>query len=290
MRFFRYGTKNLIIGSTSGTSGSWTPTDPIPDPGILWPTQLNTGVLSGVTRTNYGGGSLGNNDVLENRNVSGTIEINGNDVTIRNCKLVFNSYYGIIWYSGTNLLIEDCEIDGRGSNGMVGMAVGNATVRRCNIYGMVIASHIWGTTLYRDNYIHDLAEASSDPDQRHFDGIALHGGTGSQFLHNAFHVSEGTASTFITTKFGDTSNILVEDNLMVGRGVGYHGYAENDNSGTYTMSNITYNRNHIQKGIYGYILTSGGGNNVIDTNNVKFDATTPAEVQAWSAVTGIAVS
>lgn len=282
--FFRFGDKYLVLGANQSSSGSWTPPE-APPSGLLWPTQLNTGVLPGVTRTSYGGGSLGNNAVLENRNVSDTIEINGDNVTIRNCKLTFNSYYGIIWYSGTNLLIEDCEIDGTGSSGMVGMAVGNATVRRCNIHGMVIATHIWGTTLYRDNFIHRLADTSSNPDQRHFDGIALHGGSGSQFIHNAFHVAEGTASTFITTKFGNTSDILVEDNLMVGAGVGYHGYAENDNGNT--ISNIVYNRNHIQRGLYGYILSTGGGTAALtDTNNVKF-TTIPSEVQAWLDVTGI---
>lgn len=282
---FRLNNKGLLVGSNLSSSG-WTQPGGGDPGGLLWPKAHNTGVLPGVPRTNYGGGAPAAGTIIENRDVTGTIEIHNNNITIRNCKLQFNSWYGIIWYGGTNLLIEDCEIDCSGSSGMIGTALGNCTIRRCNIHGAVIATHIWGPIIYEYNYIHDLQTTNMNPDARHFDGVAMHGGSDVIIRNNAFVMPDpegGTAAVFITTQNGSTSNVEVRNNLMLGN-PSFPAYAENNNGNS--MTNITYDGNYIRRGIFGYIQQSGQGLNATITNNVMWNPNTdptPLPVVQWLA-------
>jgi hypothetical protein len=218
--------------------------------------------------------------LIENKNINATLTVTGNNVTIRNCKFTINDWYGIIQQTGTNLIIEDCEVDGTGSSRMSGVAITNGIIRRCNIHGMVIAVKLWGPVEFRDNYVHDLQEASSDINNRHFDGLAIHNGGNCIIDHNAFHMPApqgGTASVFITTQSGNTHNVQVTNNLMLGQ-PSHPAYAENDNSNT--MSNIKYINNYMQKGDWGWVYESGGGVGA-DVSNTKFDTTIPSQVTAW---------
>jgi len=286
---FRIGDQRLVYSDSGlSASGLWTPPGGGGGGGgeLAWPTSATAGVKAGVTRTNQGGVVTlsTNGTVFKDKNVTDTIEVYGSNITIENVMMNVQSYYGLIQYGGSNLTLRNITLNGFGSSSMTGIALAGGTMEYCDISGMVIALKIWDTSVVRYNFIHDLHETSSNPDARHFDGVALHSGTGTFIHHNAFHVTEGTASVFLTTQDGSTTNITVEDNLMVGR-PSFAAYSENNNGNT--MSGIAYRRNTMQKGIYGYIQESGGGVGSDKGDNVKFDTVIPTNVQAWLTATGI---
>lgn len=250
-----------------------------------WPKTTDTGPKGNLT--NRVGGLLVNRDgdVIENLNITDTITVNANNVTIRNCRIKTAAWYGIIQNDGSsNLTVENCEIDGRGSSGMTGIAIqSGSTIRGCNIFGMVIAIKVWGSNCtIEGNYIHDLAEKSTNPDARHFDGIAMLAGSNLTVRNNAIIMpaqNGGTAATFIASQQGAVSNVKVLDNLLTGQ-ASYTAYAAKEG---YAMSGVVYDGNYIEKGIYGYILNSSGAQ---DTNNVKWDDAkdaVPEPVKAWRA-------
>jgi len=251
---------------------------------LRWPKSADTGVPSGTILADYSGppNITVAGTVIENCNISGTITVKAANVVIRNCKFKGFTWYGILHESGENLWIERCEFDGRGSTGTTGVAISGGTLIGCNIYGMVIAVKIWGPNTIKDNYIHDLADTSSDPDSRHFDGISLLGGGDTVIEHNAIIMPQkegGTAAVFISAQQGNISNVKVLNNLLMGK-ASFTAYADNASG---TVSDVVFDGNYIEKGIHGYILNSSGAQ---DTNNVKWDATTlkaPAAVQVWLA-------
>ncbi len=280
---FRIGEKRLVLGTGLSTSGSWTaPTGGGGGSGLLWPKSTDTGVPVGTTLTTYSGPAqiTTANTIIDSKIINYGIEVRTSGVIIRKCRINVADWYGILCEIGTNLTVEDCEIDGTGSSRMCGLAINGGLVQRTNIHSMVIAMKVWGVTTVKDNYIHDLYDTSSNIDDRHFDGIAILDGNanGSLIQHNAIHMPTpqgGTASTFISGQYGKPENITVNNNLMLGT-PSYPAYAE---ASTYGVNNIAYTNNYMKRGDYGYILNTGTA--TTDTGNVKFDGTVPAEVTAW---------
>jgi len=266
------------------------PPPPPPPTTTTWP-KGNAGVPAGVTLTNYTGPMtvVANGAVIENKIINGTLTVRGNNVTIRNCRIQNFQWYGIMQdvdFGATNLTIDSCDINGQGSSRTTGVALGGGTttMKNCDIRGMVIAVKIWGPAIILNNYIHDLSEPSSNPDDRHFDGIALHGGGNTTIEGNAIIMPSpngGTAAVFLTCQEGNTSNVKVHNNLLMGD-ASYTMYAVEEGKGT--MSGIVITNNYIDKGIYGHILIDG--HTPVQTGNVLWDegvTATPAPVQAWKS-------
>jgi hypothetical protein len=267
-----------------------TPPPPPPPATTTWP-KGNAGVQDGVTLTNYTGPMTvtANGAVIENKIINGTLTVRGNNVTIRNCRVQNFQWYGIMQdvdFGSTNLRIENCDINGLGASRTTGVALGggNTALIGCDITGMVIAVKVWGPVVIRGNYIHDLNEPSSNPDDRHFDGIALHGGGNSTIENNAIIMppsNGGTAAVFITCQEGNTSNVTVNNNLLMGQ-PSYAMYAVEEGRGT--MSGIVITNNYIDRGIYGHILIDG--HTPVQTGNVLWNEgvdPTPAAVAAWKS-------
>jgi hypothetical protein len=133
----------------------------------------------------------------------------------------------------------------------------------------------------RDNYIHHLAETSSNPDDRHFDGISLLGGGDAVIDNNAIIMpvpSGGTAAVFMTTQQGDITNVTVTNNLLMGD-ASFTLYAIEEGG---QMSGITITNNYVDRGIYGHMYIAGHtpvlSGNVLWNDGVE---PTPAPVQAW---------
>lgn len=275
--------KELEAGTTPPPVTPEPPVTP-PTTGLKWPKSSDTGHKGNLS--NYTGGDIvrKNNEVIENKYITKTICVEANGVTFRNCLFKLNGNYAIWQNDGFDTLtIENCTVDGSGSSGMTGVAVQKGgIIRGCNIFGMVIAVKLWGDNCtVEKNYIHDLYERKTDADSRHFDGIAMLAGKGTIIQGNAIIMppqNGGTAATFIASQQGAVSNVKVLNNLLMGK-PSYTAYAAKEK---YAMTGVVYDGNHIEKGIYGWILNSSGAQ---DTNNVKWNNTSdePAEVKKWKA-------
>ena len=144
----------------------------------------------------------------------------------------------------------------------------NAAVIGNDIRGMVIGIQLNGACTVKDNYIHDLADASSDPAARHFDGITLFRGGDNLIEHNTILMPDpggGTAAVFIKTEFGSINNVTVRNNLMTGD-ASYTMYVEDTANGNIT--NVLVENNYIERGKYGYINVAG--NDPTIRNNVQW--------------------
>jgi hypothetical protein len=238
------------------------------------PTADAAGVQAGVTLTAYKGPMTITTPgaVIENVIINGTLTIAADNVTIRNCLIQHFSNWGVLSNNATNTRVEYCDIDGTGSTKTTGLGIGggtNSAIIGCDIRGMVIGINMFGPAEIRDNYIHDLADTSSNPDDRHFDGIRVAGGQdGSVIEHNTISMptgAGGTAAIFIKTEYGAIDGITVKGNLMYGD-PSYTMYVE---STTSPITNVTIEDNYVERGIYGYF-------NVVKStptmkNNVQWD-------------------
>lgn len=184
-----------------------------------YPNATNTGVPSGTILTNYTGPSTITTagTVIDSKIITYGLDIQANNVTIRNCLIqVDDAFFVILSDNGnTGFLIEDCEIDG-GDNTSGDSAVGgyNYTIRRCNIHSLVDGLKVGTNTIVQDCYIHDLSMFQDS----HNDGIQCLGTTSLQILHNTIIVEDGATSAIIlsTGSASDMRNILIDDNLMGG--------------------------------------------------------------------------
>jgi hypothetical protein len=157
---------------------------------MWWPDETNTGVQPGITLTPYDGGSINDGDVIENKEVVGTLDFSASNVTIRNCKIHSpGDIWGINQRSGTNLLVENCEIYSTSSQGeLCGVSGSNITVRRCNIYNWENGMSVGSNVLVEDCYIHSPSTRAG----AHNDGIQWGGGSDVIIRHNHIDINDET--------------------------------------------------------------------------------------------------
>lgn len=256
-----------VTGNVDDTTGA-----PITADGDIFPDATNTGVPAGVTLTPYTGNSTITvpGTVIEGKIFTERLTIAANNVTIRNCLFKFADLYGMDQdHEPVNTRIEHCEIDGTGSTRMSALLVGggaNSAVIGCNIHSMVIAIQLQGKCEVRDNYIHDLFDTSSNPDDRHFDGITCFGGgDGTVIEHNTIIMPSpdgGTACVFIATRFGNINDVTVNNNVLRGK-PSYTVYSEETQG--FTIMGVKFTNNIMEFGGFGYANIQD--NVVVWTNN-----------------------
>jgi hypothetical protein len=125
-----------------------------------WPDATNTGVPGGTSLTPSGGMTITTNGTTINAlDVTGTIVVQADNVTIRNSKFTVAGAESIsiggVPGTYTGLVVEDCEFDGGADVNSTAISPWNFTIRRCNIYGgenMIFAEH---TVTVEDCYLHD---------------------------------------------------------------------------------------------------------------------------------------
>ena len=187
------------------------------------PDATTAGVQAGVTLTAYKGPMIITTPgaVIENVIIDGTLTIAADNVTIKNCIIQNFDNWGILSDDAINTRVEYCDIDGSGSTKTTGLGIGggtNSAIIGCDIRGMVIGINSFGAMEIKDNYIHDLAETSSNPDDRHFDGIRAMT-SGLVIEHNTISLppnAGGTAAVFIKNDLGPINGVQVTNNLMSG--------------------------------------------------------------------------
>jgi hypothetical protein len=161
--------------------------------------------------------------------VEGTVTITANNVTMRACRFRGGGYSGInISKAVSGLTIEDCEIDGTGSNDGSGLLPGSPTagllgsnciVRRCNIHSWCNGiSFGWGPLTIIDNWINSLLTTSGSG---HMNGIQYNGSSigAINIQHNQIENNNNqTDCVMLDDFYGQVSNVTVNNNRLLGGG------------------------------------------------------------------------
>jgi hypothetical protein len=242
----------LIIScnSTAPDYGNWPYTD---NTGLTDPNNLT--VVNGDTTITAAGATV------QNLDVRGTLTIQANNVTVRNCRVWIGAFWGIVVTSGySGILIEDCEIGKDYVNSSKGILIGAAdstevTIQRCYIHH--VGDGIFGGTVgdatpkckltVQDCYITDIRETDGDDNVETIDD---HKGDGMEFLgqltetvikHNHIEVpTDQTSCLLFDAHWGNMQDVTIENNLL--NGAGYTVYTRITEG--YTFEGLTIIDNH----------------------------------------------
>ncbi len=234
-----------------------------------WPDATNTGVPAGVTLTPSGDIVITQaGTVISGLDIHGTVTIDAPNVTLMNCKVTSPSFFIVNIAAGvTGAVVQNCEINGVGSgnDGSCGIN-GHGTFIGNNIYNVENGINVTGSSVIENNYIHGL-QASGSP---HYDGIQIDGGVSNiSVSHNTVINDFGQTSAVIIDNFwGPTSNISVDNNLLVGGGYTVYDDAHFNSS---PITGVSFTNNHLASGQYG--TTDFNGTNPTFTGNVNDGAT-----------------
>lgn len=160
----------------------YAPAQTPPTPITYWPSAANTGVPAGTTLRNSGSLSLRTaGQVVTGLNIVGCITVAAANVQILRSKITCSSTtYSIRTLAGTtNLLIQDVEINGMGTNS-ASICCGDYTLNRANVYNMIDGPRLSTNTRVTNSYIHSLARVPNS----HNDILQSTGGNNVLIRHN----------------------------------------------------------------------------------------------------------
>jgi hypothetical protein len=185
--------------------------------------------------------------VIENIDLTGSIDVYADNVTIRRSRVSGTNWWGIqLRGEFTNLTIEDCDIFGNGVQQMqygIKSLGGFITVRRNDVH--TISDGIdTPQGLIEDNYVHDPVFFDGD----HNDMIVSEGGMpagGSLTIrHNTvINTLDQTGAIALFADWGPQHDVTVENNLVAGGG--YTVYA-----GATGSSNLRFLNNVFSKRVF----------------------------------------
>lgn len=212
----------------------------------LKPGPTNTGVLSGVPRTPTSGRTITTNGArVENEDISGTLTIDADNVTVVNCKITGSGNAGVRVMSGTTgTVLEDLEISGF-ENGLVG---GNYYASRLNIHSCWgDGAKLHGNLTLEASWIHDLTPAA----ESHSDCLQIEGnGTNVTVYGNTLDPSNSSLGTY------GNAGIIVKNDL-------------GSNPDSPGPVNITHN--WFGGGNYSVFVTQGSSGNIIQNVTVAYN-------------------
>jgi hypothetical protein len=213
-----------------------------------YPNASNTGP-SGALTPSGSVTSSSNGQTIENLDITGSVTISHDNVTLRNCRVRLHDDDGtLVMVTGADVLIEDCEIDGLdGSYIALGIGNGSGTIRACNIHhaqdGIVAGNDL----TVEDCYIHSLLSTQPDP---HYDAFECNGGSNITLEHNTLiNDFAQTSAVMFNNFYSPVDNILVNDNVIVGGA--YALYVSAQFSGG-TVTDVTVSNNKMVPGTFGY--------------------------------------
>jgi len=205
--------------------------------------ETNTGT-SGTLTPSAGFSTSSDSQVIEDLDITGTITVLHDDVTIRNCKITSSGIRGIDCSNGTTgTIIEDCELIGTGTDSRIGIFGSEFTVSRCNIseYRTQI-KFVNSNVVIEESYLHD----NHHNDGSHQTCVSTDG-PASAIIIRKNHMDSGTdpgnsAALSIYGSNGQPDDILVEDNFFNNNG-SYCTYGGSVSTKEFQGTNITYQRN-----------------------------------------------
>lgn len=225
----------------------------------------------------------GNGAVFSGYLVDAEINVQANNVTIRNSRITPNGMFGIAIRRAKNTIIEYNEIGPAigeerlmvGIKDIYGDATGTL-VRRNDIKNVGTGVQIYRGTI-RGNYIHDMGYLPGD----HTNGVTSNGSTSLLVIRNntIFNRFDQADAIGLFQDFGLEANRIIDNNLLAGGG--YTLYA-GQNVGKAQTYNIVVTNNRFSRRFYprsGYwgavtaFSKSGSGNvwsnNFWDHNGAK---------------------
>jgi hypothetical protein len=204
-----------------------------------------TGVLPGIARGNSGSiTTTRDGQIIENLNISGSVQVLHNNVTIRNVKITQPGGAAISINGPSGLVIEDCELDGTGNpSALSAIAEHNYTMRRCNVHHFGEGPRINGNVTLEDNYMHDFVSYyTGSPSDSHQDTIQITSGSNIIIRHNTLLMNvDGANGGLYTCCFGGDS-LLIEKNLLAGGIYATTGGGDIDGVPLYSNTTIRDNR------------------------------------------------
>jgi len=258
-----------------------------------FPSAVNTGVLKGTTLKPISGGPDGltitqDGTVIDGADITGWVNVNANNVTIRNSRISTTGYWGIMLSEGhSGLKVLNCTIVGvvgqGADNGGEDYGIANYGGPDVEIaYNDIseFAHNFAGSNGYvHDNYMHDMQAFiyGNGTDYAHLEDV-YDGGDDTRPLilrHNTFldQVTGDrgeTAAVYATDDFGPLSNVTIDNNWMAGGAYALYAGSRAGNNAT----NIHVTNNYFStvyfpnSGFYGPLgaYDPNGAGNVFVTN------------------------
>ena len=216
-----------------------------------FPGAGNTGVPAGKSLKSSGSVRVTKaGTVIDGLDVKGDINVEADNVTIKNTRVTNGGYWGIIQRDGASgLKIVDSEVRGNGRDKLeygVTNQGGMITIQRTEV--SIVSNHISTTVgLVADNYLHSPKYFAGD----HIDGIESTSGPSSGTLivrHNTVIIDQDQTSCIaLFQDFGLQHDVVIEGNLLAGGGYSLYGGA-----GKYGKSrNIRVVNNRFSRQVYG---------------------------------------
>lgn len=213
-----------------------------------WPNRATTGARGELR-------SVGNRTVtrdgavLQDMEIRGTLTIRADDVTVRNVRVLADSYYGIITY-GDDTVIENTTVTGVNDRVMAGIAAieGGMSAVRVKVSRVEDGVRLGDNSVLRRSLIFDLR---GDPDS-HFDGVTADGGfVGWRIIGNAIlNPHSQTAAVWVgDERYGPSEGVL-SGNFIAGGG--YSIYAgPGTGAGIRVVDNVFSTRYFPRSGYWG---------------------------------------
>jgi hypothetical protein len=173
-------------------------------------------VPTGTALTRSGSLTISTNGaVIDGRDITGSITINADNVTIRRTRITTSAALGIR-VNGRNALIEDVDIIGTTADCGAAIGYANYTARRVDVSGCADGLKVAGNVVVEDSYIHDQRKGPGT----HNDGVQASAGSNIVLRRNRIlgPFQQSTAALMFGTGIGPISNVLVEDNFLSGGG------------------------------------------------------------------------
>lgn len=193
--------------------------------------------------------------VIDSKTITGMLLVRAANVTVKNCRINGNDYWGIDAEGSSGLTVTDCTFAGANSGNSAILSGTNCKlIARCDIRGWENGITLQdGSAQVIGNYIHDLL---AGPDG-HYDGISVQGGQKGVLIKGNTVYSYDTSCVFIKADFGPIDDVTVDGNWLLnqaGKQTAAPVYAYGMPSKPAT--NIKITNNVLEKGWNGdYLLT-----------------------------------
>ncbi|MGH8868262.1 MAG: hypothetical protein ACRDYU_09725 [Actinomycetes bacterium] len=204
-------------GAVDRTTGAFVVKNPTPVATTGFPSGSTTGVPAGTSLTPGGSPTIRTSGTVIRGKSLGCVTVEANNVTIRNSRIRCGRSTPSVYNRGSNLVLENVEIDGL-RRAEVGIGFGGYTARRVNIHGVIDGLKMESNSTLVDSYVHHLHRTATS----HADAIQSSKGSRIRIVHNNLQAynpithDPQNAVYQCTDTFGPTRNVTFEHNLVNG--------------------------------------------------------------------------
>lgn len=201
---------------STATPSSTTPPAPTRDD---FPDESTTGVPEGTELESSESITVEKaGTVIDGMEITGTVTVKADDVVIRNTRILNTGHFPVRVDGGSNLLIEDSEIDGQG-RGDAAVVFGNYTLRRVHIHDVAEGPRVaGGDVTIEDSLIHKMVQKGDN----HTDVVQVVSGSNIVIRGNALEANNpasglmGNAAFMFGEDDGAVTDCRVTGNYLSG--------------------------------------------------------------------------